>query len=141
MLHLYHDVSPCQRCGSLNTGYYIKGNLSEFWIMKWALKHGEFVMFRNDSVYNCFCGNCGIEWKGDIPIKIINGKQLAEIKRLKNIETAKANIQQLQQESEKEKKLMDKQLKKEKKRNKLSHKVARKVITFCKNVIPFKKEK
>lgn len=137
--YLYHDIPPCQRCQSPQTGYYIQSNISEFWIIKWALRHGEYVMFKpNVSDYNCFCGNCGIEWHQDVPLKLITRKKMNEIKELKGIETAQEYINKYQKDMMKLKKQEDKQQKKEKKRNRLSRRIMRKTGNFIKGLTPFK---
>ena len=133
-LFLYHNVPPCRRCGSHKTGMYIQNNLSEFWMIKWFLRRGEYVMFKNSVTNNCFCGKCGIEWTENVPLKLITRKQLKQIKIEKEITKAKENIYDFQKEMEKAKKEEDKIAKKERKRNKLSHRAARKVINFGKSL-------
>lgn len=138
--YLYYDVPICARCGSNHTGMYIKSNISEFWIIKWFLRRGQYVLFKNTITDNCFCGNCGIEWTQDIPIKLITRKQLKRIKIEKGINEAKENINTYQKEMNEKKKYDEKLRKKEKKRNKLTHKAARKIVSFTKNISPFRKD-
>lgn len=96
MLHLYHYVPPCKRCGSYKTGYYIHGLVTADWIIKRALRHGEYAMITSEPLtsdtVNCFCGECGIEWhEDDIQLKILNEKQFEEQLKLRDIDTATEN--------------------------------------------------
>lgn len=95
MYHLYRMVPPCSRCGSWNTGYYIKGNVSERWIIKWALKRGEIVLIDSAPEHNCFCGHCGIEWTQDIPLKLLSQSEWEEQKKLREIDKAYENAMEI----------------------------------------------
>ena len=59
---------PCPVCGSKKTGYFITGNDPEL-KEKYFLR-GERIRLRPvPNGKNCFCINCGMEWRGSLSKK------------------------------------------------------------------------
>lgn len=124
MFHLYHYVPQCSRCGSWRTGYYFNENIIRKNPIKSALRHGEYAMPSIEplEIVNCYCGDCGIRWRGNIKIVILNQKQFEEQLKLRGILEAKGNINDFFDEAENDYfALLKERRKKERERRKLKH--------------------
>lgn len=83
MARKYSYVQPCGRCGSTRTGYFVHGgDWSGYGLVHKGLKRGELVRSRqgmkDPSAPNCFCDDCGVEWRGKIQTKRLTAKELQE---------------------------------------------------------------
>ena len=78
---IYYYVPPCPKCNSVITGRYIKSKnvADDTWTIKEGLKNGEIikavpVVGKN----NCFCFECGHEWKDYVDGKILKSNEIAK---------------------------------------------------------------
>lgn len=77
MLHLYTDVSPCPKCKSKKTGYYIQDICQRPSSILFHLRKGEYVDFKPDTnTTNCFCVDCHTEWYSPLSASFVNQKQI-----------------------------------------------------------------
>ena len=97
-MQFYCDVPQCKHCKSFKTGYFIPGNVLTPDIIIKHLKKGEYVMTipqisRND--FNCFCLNCGIQWRDDLHYSFISNKKIHEQKIKREIDDSDENIERI----------------------------------------------
>ena len=88
-IHYYHDTGKCPRCGSPSTGRILPipmGKIDLSYETTKALQKGEFVRYTDYSSKNCYCEDCGGEWKGEIKGRWIKSHELCKIKEEKGID-------------------------------------------------------
>lgn len=102
MYHLYHFVPQCRRCGSWRTGRYVSSTIFNERQIKQALKHGEYILPSISEEFNCYCGDCGVEWSEEVKIKLLNKYQYEEQLQLRGVLEARESISDFFDEGEKE---------------------------------------
>lgn len=85
MKKLYCYISPCKKCGSYKTGYYLYDKVNPSFYKK-HLKRGEYTIPVNrPQELNCFCLDCGINWHEDLHLQFFTSEQIEEQKKLRGI--------------------------------------------------------
>lgn len=120
MLHLYHDVPQCKHCGSYKTAYSVPNTKNPFQNVMKHLRKGEYIYEDEDGIFNCLCLNCGMQWKTEIPSKIIDNQKLREQKILREIEIDDSYYDNLIHQQNKTTK-KEKHLKKEEKKKRITN--------------------
>ncbi len=85
MKKLYCYISPCKKCGSYKTGYYLYDKVKPSFYKK-HLKRGEYAIpVDRPQELNCFCLDCGINWHEDLHLQFFTPEQIDEQKKLRRI--------------------------------------------------------
>lgn len=75
----YYYVPPCPFCGSPITGYFVKLRRENDiqWQINECLRHGELIEpVEEMSDKNCFCTECGAEFKAAIETKFLSQEEI-----------------------------------------------------------------
>ena len=88
MRHIYYYVPPCPNCGCSVTGRYVRQPSMEAGRTEYdSLRHGELVTeVGKVPEKNCYCENCGYEWKEYIGASFLTTSELEEQKSLRGTE-------------------------------------------------------
>ena len=108
MRRKYRFVSPCPRCKSRKTGYFVYGTpANELALISSAMKKGELVRvrdgFRGLESTNCFCNKCNMEWYQKIETVRLHPAEIDEERKRRNATPERAKeIRWAKEKSKKE---------------------------------------
>lgn len=86
MFYLYHYVSPCPRCHSKQTGYYVCSDIQLPRLITRGLKKGELIETKGTkSDLNVYCSECEYEWIENIKVSFVSKNFINEQKKIRGI--------------------------------------------------------
>lgn len=78
----YYYVQKCPECSSRVTGRYIprpRYETDAIYLERNSLLHGELVRFVDYDIFdNCYCEDCGHEWRYEVVGRLISPERYAE---------------------------------------------------------------
>lgn len=78
----YYYVQKCPKCSSRVTGRYLprpRYETDAIYLERNSLIHGELIQLVDYDIFNnCYCEDCGYEWRYDVIGRLISPERFAE---------------------------------------------------------------